>query len=420
LLIDSYLQLDCQSRSRRGITAQHTLIPAHSSQQPFSLFDNTTSAKQYYYSSFLPSATSPRSRLFSRGIAHSFRPSSLSSLIHPVILFVSDRRSSERDVNRLRQNDECTHTLFSSHSQTSRNDKSTDLAIYQNTMATYHTPLNTSSHPYPPPRADTIPASLMPGQTPSGYPAQDQTPTFSRPSPTDKTQAVLPRRSPSMSARAQREMMQWETYYEERGIAMPGLPHSGPSAAGDSYSQGHGRKPSSEQRSGGRTYLQRPARPQDDARLYNIDLERQIGRSRMDPSDGLMYPSGSSHGSKTRSPSPDTSRLHAQQSHRLDQPADLSRGESLSRRVSKRLSVLPWSGPAQHAPLSMEDEKRLEEERLERELEEKQLDEEEKEMLKKGLFNWSEMKSWRFWIRKEWWSEFTILRPLITQKISLS
>jgi hypothetical protein len=39
--------------------------------------------------------------------------------------------------------------------------------------------------------------------------------------------------------------------------------------------------------------------------------------------------------------------------------------------------------------------------------EERELDEEEKAMLKRGMINWNELKSWRFWIRKEWICEFS-------------
>lgn len=35
-----------------------------------------------------------------------------------------------------------------------------------------------------------------------------------------------------------------------------------------------------------------------------------------------------------------------------------------------------------------------------------ELDEEEKEMLQKGLVDWDELKSWRFWFRREWLCEW--------------
>ena len=31
----------------------------------------------------------------------------------------------------------------------------------------------------------------------------------------------------------------------------------------------------------------------------------------------------------------------------------------------------------------------------------------EKEFIKSGMFDWNAMRSWRFWIRKEWWCEFS-------------
>jgi hypothetical protein len=33
----------------------------------------------------------------------------------------------------------------------------------------------------------------------------------------------------------------------------------------------------------------------------------------------------------------------------------------------------------------------------------KEDEEAEREFLAKGMVNWREMRSWRFWIRKEWW-----------------
>ena len=39
----------------------------------------------------------------------------------------------------------------------------------------------------------------------------------------------------------------------------------------------------------------------------------------------------------------------------------------------------------------------------------KEDEEAEKEFLRQGLFNWNEMKSWRFWVRKEWWCELELL-----------
>lgn len=31
----------------------------------------------------------------------------------------------------------------------------------------------------------------------------------------------------------------------------------------------------------------------------------------------------------------------------------------------------------------------------------------EREFIKSGMFDWNAMRSWRFWIRKEWWCEFS-------------
>ena len=37
----------------------------------------------------------------------------------------------------------------------------------------------------------------------------------------------------------------------------------------------------------------------------------------------------------------------------------------------------------------------------------KEDEEAEREFVARGLVNWGEMRSWRFWIRKEWWSEWS-------------
>lgn len=67
------------------------------------------------------------------------------------------------------------------------------------------------------------------------------------------------------------------------------------------------------------------------------------------------------------------------------QPAD-----GLVKRLSLRLMPVP--DPEYKSPEQLAEEDRT-------------LDDEEKEMLKRGMFNWDEMRRWRYWIRKEWWGE---------------
>lgn len=124
----------------------------------------------------------------------------------------------------------------------------------------------------------------------------------------------------------------------------------------------------------------------NDNTMYDIDLEQQARR---------VHPQALAPHNHIR---PDPS-----QSPTNDSTSIVRR---LSQRLSKRASSL-WGGEA--VAMTAEDEKRLEDERRAREEEERRLDEEEKEMLKRGLFNWSEMKHWRFWIRKEWWRKLARL-----------
>jgi len=74
-------------------------------------------------------------------------------------------------------------------------------------------------------------------------------------------------------------------------------------------------------------------------------------------------------------------------------------GERLERRKSLAASVRSWRGRGHQDDLppgwTKEDE---EAERL---------------FLAQGMFDWQSMKSWRFWIRKEWWCECASSRVLL-------
>lgn len=67
---------------------------------------------------------------------------------------------------------------------------------------------------------------------------------------------------------------------------------------------------------------------------------------------------------------------------------------TLVKRLSLRL--LPAPDPNYKSPEQIAEDDRT-------------LDAEEKEMLKRGMFNWNEMRRWRFWIRKEWWGASFLL-----------
>lgn len=70
-------------------------------------------------------------------------------------------------------------------------------------------------------------------------------------------------------------------------------------------------------------------------------------------------------------------------------PPPPAEGASLVKRLSL---LLPAQDPNYKSPEQIAEEDRT-------------LDAEEKEMLKRGMFDWNEMRRWRFWIRKEWWGE---------------
>ncbi|KAJ9101797.1 hypothetical protein QFC21_003136 [Naganishia friedmannii] len=77
---------------------------------------------------------------------------------------------------------------------------------------------------------------------------------------------------------------------------------------------------------------------------------------------------------------------------------DTTNDTPLLRRLSQRLSLLSTGG----AGAEYKSYEQLAEE-------DRTLDAEEKAMLKRGMFNWSEMKHWRFWVRKEWWGWYILL-----------
>ena len=231
--------------------------------------------------------------------------------------------------------------------------------------------MSDAPHGYPPIQSTAIPSSLLPGQGPSVAPTQQSAPPFRRPSQHEKSQLNLPRRSPSMSARAQRDLQNRQTFYEERE-PLPSNPYTQPQYSYESSSK-----------------MDDPS----DNKMYSMDLERHAGNT-----------SDHSHDSTPRSHSPD---INYRQQYNQDRRIEHEQTQPLAKRVSmqlgKRLSMISFRGG--NVPLTEMDEKRLQEERLAHDEEERRLDEEEKEMLKKGLFNWTELRSWRFWIRKEWWSE---------------
>lgn len=37
----------------------------------------------------------------------------------------------------------------------------------------------------------------------------------------------------------------------------------------------------------------------------------------------------------------------------------------------------------------------------------------EERFIKEGMFDWRSMKSWRFWIRKEWWCKWSFTRMVL-------
>lgn len=78
--------------------------------------------------------------------------------------------------------------------------------------------------------------------------------------------------------------------------------------------------------------------------------------------------------------------------HNAEQGGQVPVGERLERRKSLAASVRSWRGKRNEADdlppgWTKEDE------------------EAEKQFLAQGMFDWQSMKSWRFWIRKEWWCE---------------
>jgi hypothetical protein len=87
--------------------------------------------------------------------------------------------------------------------------------------------------------------------------------------------------------------------------------------------------------------------------------------------------------------------------NQLISPDTVGPDAPLLRRLSQRLSILSPAG----AGAEYKTYEQLAEE-------DRTLDAEEKAMLKRGMFNWSEMKNWRFWIRKEWWGAFCVLPVL--------
>jgi hypothetical protein len=166
-----------------------------------------------------------------------------------------------------------------------------------------------------------------------------------------------------MSARAQREMMNRQTFYEQGSHPV------------DPF---------------------QPSTKIDETTLpYSMDSEQNRRR----------YPANGSNDSIPRSHSPETNHHqgYSQSGH-----VGFAQAQPLSKRVSVKLSnrLSMFSLRGENAPLTGTDEKRSEEEKRAHDEEEHQLDEEEKQMLKKGLFNWTELRQWRFWFRKEWWSEF--------------
>jgi hypothetical protein len=97
-------------------------------------------------------------------------------------------------------------------------------------------------------------------------------------------------------------------------------------------------------------------------------------------------------------PQPSTTSTFSSLNPLTSPDADAGGGHTdtpLLRRLSQRLSLL--------SPAGAGGEYKTYEQLAE---EDRTLDAEEKAMLKRGMFNWSEMRNWRFWIRKEWWGEF--------------
>jgi hypothetical protein len=207
-----------------------------------------------------------------------------------------------------------------------------------------------------------------------------------------------------MSARAQREMLKRNTYREEHGLPTTTAPWQGDRDQGrqhqpmQSVDSGYGSS------SKGEDY--------DESKMYSLDIQRSSGQRPVRPSRPGDYRSDSSHESipglesayGAQHPQHQPYMYSGNAEHGQTQPL----AKRISQRINKRLSVASFLG--EPAPLTQADEKRLEEERMLKAEEERKLDEEEKEMLKRGLFNWSELKSWRFWIRKEWWSTCTLLK----------
>jgi hypothetical protein len=202
-----------------------------------------------------------------------------------------------------------------------------------------------------------------------------------------------------MSARAQREMMKRNTYREEHGLPTKTAPWQGDRDQGrqhqpmQSVDSGYGSSSKGEDH--------------EESRMYSLDIQRSSAQRPVRPARPGDYRSDSSHESiPGRQPAYGTHHLQpymlgGNAEHGQTQPL----GKRISQRINKRLSMASFRG--EPAPLTQADEKKLEEERMLKAEEERKLDEEEKEMLKRGLFNWSELKSWRFWIRKEWWSTST-------------
>lgn len=201
-----------------------------------------------------------------------------------------------------------------------------------------------------------------------------------------------------MSARAQREMMKRDTYREEHGL-QTNAPRDGHREQSrqhypmQSVDSGYGSSSRSEDH--------------DDFKTYSLDLNRNAGQRPARPARPVDYPSDASNMMGHLQTQPYGAQQYQSYSHggHAEQGPSQPLAKRLSQRIGKRLSMASFLG--EPAPPTEADEKRLEEEKMLKAKEERDLDEEEREMLKRGLFNWSELRSWRFWIRKEWWSAFS-------------
>ncbi|KAJ9116997.1 hypothetical protein QFC22_004655 [Naganishia vaughanmartiniae] len=120
---------------------------------------------------------------------------------------------------------------------------------------------------------------------------------------------------------------------------------------------------------------------------------QQRGEQHERPSPFLVAPPLYHHSAPLSYPPPAPPIKSFSASNQLANP-DNTNDTPLLRRLSQRLSLLSPAG----AGVEYKTYEQLAEE-------DRTLDAEEKAMLKRGMFNWSEMKHWRFWIRKEWWGE---------------